>query len=225
MSRAPYWSSPETAYLDQLAGDVPFAELVASYQRRARQMEWPERSASAIQQRLRRTRQSGRARMGACLTTGGIAEILGCPKSRVHAWLKRPKVVAVLKPRKVGAFYYIERSALRRLAREMPQVLGGFGADALFLLLEHRDLSEQVARQCPGFWGDRRIRCIETGRVFRSCSAAAIALHVDYTTISLAIKQRRPVRVLGMTFERCRQVSRSPLDLPVTELPEEMQAA
>jgi hypothetical protein len=110
-----------------------------------------------------------------------------------------------MKPRKVGAFWYIERRALRRLAREMPQVLGGYGADALFLLLEDRDLAEEVCRQCPGFWGDKRIRCIETGRVYQSCSEAAEALHVDYTTISLAIKQRRPVRVLGLRFERVRQ--------------------
>lgn len=205
MTRGPYWSQPEAAYLDQLAGDLPFPELVISYQRRARLMQWPNRSASAIQQRLVRTRQSGRARLGACLTSGGIADILGCPKSRTNAWLKRPAVRAVLQPRRVGQFFYVERRALRRLAREIPQVLGGFGADALFQLLEDRELAEKVARQCPSFWGDKRIRCIETGRVWPSCSAAAEALHVDYTTISLAIKQRRPVRVLGLSFERVRQ--------------------
>ena len=205
MTRGPYWSLPEATYLDQLVGDLPFPELVERYQRHAVRHGWPSRSASAIQQRLRRTRQSGRARMGACLTTGGIADILGCPKSRTNAWLRRPAVRAVLRPRRVGGFWYIERAALRRLAREMPQVLGGFGADALFLLLENRDLAEDVARQCPGYWGDKRIRCIETGRVYGSCSEAAEHLHVDYSTISLAIQQRRPVRVLGLRFERCRQ--------------------
>jgi len=205
MSQYPSWTPPEAAYLDQLAGDLPFPELVGRYQRQAERKGWPSRSASAIQQRLVRTRQSGRARLGECLTTGGIAEILGCPKSRTNAWLRRPAVRAVLQPRKAGSFWYIERRALRRLAREMPQVLGGFGVDALFQLLEDRELAEEVCRQCPGFWGDKRIRCIETGRVWPSCSAAAEALHVDYTTISLAIKQRRPVRVLGLRFERVRQ--------------------
>jgi hypothetical protein len=143
--------------------------------------------------------------MGECLTSGGIAEILGCPQSRVNAWLRRSAARAVLQPRKAGSFWYIERRALRRLAREMPQVLGGFGVDALFQLLEDRELAEEVCRQCPSHWGDKRIRCIETGRVWPSCSAAAEALHVDYTTISLAIQQRRPVRVLGLRFERVRQ--------------------
>jgi hypothetical protein len=205
MKRPPNWTPPEATYLDQLAGDVPFPELVDRYQRHAHRQGWPERSASAILQRLRRTRQSGRARMGECLTSGGIADILGCPKSRTNAWLKRPAVRAVLQPRKVGSFYYVERSALRRLARRMPQVLGGFGADALFLLLENRELAEEVCRQCPSYWGDKRIRCVETGRVYGSCREAAEHLHVDYTTISLAIKERRPVTVLGLTFERCRQ--------------------
>jgi len=199
------WTPAEADYLDRLAGDVPFPILVERFQRQAERQGWPSRSASAIQQRLVRTRQSGKARIGECLTSGGIAEILGCSHSRVNAWLKRPKVCDVIKPRKVGAFWYVERRALRRLAREMPQVLGGFGVDALFQLLEDRELAEEVCRQCPGFWGDKRIRCIETGRVWPSCSAAAEALHVDYTTISLAIKQRRPVRVLGLRFERVRQ--------------------
>ena len=175
------------------------------YQLKARQMGWPERSASAILQRLHRTGQYGRARQGGCLTSGGVAELLGCHHSRVNAWFKRPKLVAILQPRRVGGFWYSDRSAWRRVAREMPQVLGGFGADALFLLLEDRELAEDVARRCPGFWGDKRIRCIETGRIWPSCSAAADALHVDYTTISLAIKQQRPVRVLGLSFERVRQ--------------------
>lgn len=205
MSRGPYWSRPEADYLDWLVGDDPFPRLVERYQLKARQMGWPERTRSAILQRLHRTGQFGRARQGACLTSGGVAELLGCPHTRVNAWFRRKKVVTILQPRRVGNIWYSDRPAWRRLARQMPQVLGGFGADALFLLLEDRELAEEVARQCPSFWGDKRIRCIETGKIYPSCSAAAEHLHVDYSTISLAIKQRRPVRVLEMSFERVRQ--------------------
>mgnify|MGYP006269077753 CR=1 FL=1 len=205
MSQYPAWSQAEADYLDSLAGDVPFQELVARYQRHAKRQGWPARSYTAILQRLRRTGQYARARQGACLTSGGVAEILGCPGTRVGAWLKRQDIRRILQPRRVGHFFYVERAAWRRLARSMPQVLGGFGVDALFMLLEDRELAEQVAAQHPVEWGDRRIRCIETGRIYANCGEAAEQLHVHRSTINLAMNQRRPVTSIGLTFEPLRQ--------------------
>jgi hypothetical protein len=86
----------------------------------------------------------------------------------------------------------------------MPRVLGGFSADALFSLLEDRDLAEAVATAHPRPMGDWRVRCIETGQIFSSCGAAARELHVTQACISLAIRQARPVAALGMTFEALR---------------------
>jgi hypothetical protein len=205
MSQYPAWQRDEREYLDRLAGDVPFPELVRRMKDQATRKGWPKRSDTAILQRLRRTGQRGRARQGACLTSGGAAEILGCPPSRVGAWLKRQDVCAILQPRRVGHFFYIERQAWRQLALEMPQVLGGFSIDALYALLEDRDLAEYLAVQYPVTWGDKRIRCIETGRVYANCGEAAKQLHVHRSTISLSICQRRPVATLGLTFEALRR--------------------
>jgi hypothetical protein len=55
--------------------------------------------------------------------------------------------------------------------------------------------------------GDYRIRCVETGRIYPSSSAAARELHVTQSTISLAMKQRRPVRSLGLTFQALRSAT------------------
>jgi hypothetical protein len=52
--------------------------------------------------------------------------------------------------------------------------------------------------------GDFRIRCVDTGEVWASCSAAARELHVSQAAISLAIRQRRAVMVLGLKFEALR---------------------
>jgi hypothetical protein len=82
--------------------------------------------------------------------------------------------------------------------------LGGFSADALFSLLEDRDLAEAVATAHPRPMGDWRVRCVETGQIFSSCGAAARELHVTQACISLAIRQARPVTALGMTFEALR---------------------
>ena len=42
------------------------------------------------------------------------------------------------------------------------------------------------------------------GEVFSSCGAAAAAHHVTQACISLAIRQRRAVAALGLTFEALR---------------------
>jgi hypothetical protein len=81
---------------------------------------------------------------------------------------------------------------------------GGFSADALFLLLEDRDLAEAVALAHPRPMGDWRVRCIETGQIYASCNAAAKELHVSQACISLAIRQVRPVAALGLSFEALR---------------------
>lgn len=198
------WLPEESDYLERLAGDVPFPELLTRMRRRATVMGWPSRSEKSILLRIKRAGLQATARTGAVVTTGGVGEILGCPATRVEAWLSRPRVVAILQPRRVGNVRYIERSAWRRLAREMPRILGGFDVVALFALLEDRELAEQVAAAWPRPCGDWRVRCVETGRIYPSCGHAAREHHVTQACISLAIRERRPVRALGLTFEALR---------------------
>jgi hypothetical protein len=198
------WSQDEIDHLETLTGDVPFAVLVKSMKCAARQRGWPVRSAKSITERLNRTHQARRARVGDWTSCYGAAEILGCAGSRVEAWLRRPRIVEVLDIRVVGTVRYITRASWRRLARVMPRVLGGFSADALFLLLEDRPLADSVAAQYPRAIGDWRIRCVETGRIWPSCNVAAGELHVSQAAISKGIRERRMVPSLGMTFEALR---------------------
>ena len=202
----PSWGAEESEYLERLAGDAPFPELLSRMRRQATRQSWPSRSERAIRERIRRIGQRARARSGAVTSTGGVALLLGCPATRVEAWLRRPRVLAILQPRWVGKTRYIERSAWRQLAREMPRILGGYSVDALYALLEDRELAEQVAAAWPRPCGDWRVRCVETGRIYPSCGHAAREHHVTQACISLAIRERRPVRALGLTFEALRMV-------------------
>ena len=212
------WSPEEIDHLDQMAGELPFAVLVKSMRGKAKQRGWPVRSAKSITERMNRAHQPRRARVGEWTSSNGAAEILGCPGSRVEAWLRRPQILAVLNPRVVGTVRYISRASWRRLARVMPRVLGGFSADALFLLLEDRQLADSVAAQYPKSIGDWRIRCVETGQIWPSCCAAARELNVSQAAISKAIRDARPVRCLGMTFEALRSARPS---VPLQAAPNE----
>jgi hypothetical protein len=207
MSQYPSWLPEEAEYLDRLAGDVPFPVLVWQMRRRATQHGWPHRSEKAILLRLHRTGQHGRVRHGLWLTTGGSADLLGCPRTRVEAWLRRPRVREILQPRMIGTIRYIERRSWKRLAVEMPRVLGGFSVDQLFALLEDRELAESIAARYPRPMGDWRVRCVETGEVFRSCGAVAKRYHVTQACISEAVRRRRAVPALGLTFEALRSAA------------------
>lgn len=206
MTHPPRWTQPELEWLEQLAGDVPFPTLLRSMHYKATAEGWPRRTDKAIVMRMRRSRQFCRARTGEWTTTYGAGEILGCPGTRVEAWLRRKPIARILDPQTTGGTRYINRRSWRRLAKQMPRVLGGFSSDALFLLLEDRDLADAVAQQHPRPMGDWRVRCVETGKVYSSCGAAARELHVTQACISLAIRQARPVAALGMTFEALRGV-------------------
>jgi hypothetical protein len=204
LTHPPRWTQPELEHLESLAGDVPFPTLLRSMHYRATAEGWPPRTDKAIVMRMRRSRQYCRARTGEWTTTYGAGELLGCPGTRVEAWLRRESVAAILDPQWTGNTRYITRRSWRRLARVMPRVLGGFSSDALFSLLEDRDLADAVAAAHPRPMGDWRVRCVETGQIWPSCGAAARELHVSQAAVSLAIRQCRQLTALGMTFEALR---------------------
>ena len=204
MTHPPRWTQPEIDHLEQLAGDVPFPTLLRSMHYKATAEGWPPRTDKAIVMRMRRSRQFCRARTGEWTTTYGAGELLGCPGTRVDAWLRRKPVAAILDPQWTGGTRYINRRSWRRLAKQMPRVLGGFSSDALFALLEDRDLADAIAVAHPRHMGDWRVRCVETGQIWQSCGAAARELHVSQAAVSLAIRQGRQLTALGMTFEALR---------------------
>jgi len=202
---APRWSAEEVAYFLELAGEIPWPRAVARMRRKARECGWPVRTEKALLTWARKRGIACRARQTTWTTAYGAGELLGCPPKRVEAWLRVPETRAILTPERVGSILYIERSSWRRLARQRPQVLGGFSAAALFLLLEDRELAEQVARQHPVGNGDWRVRCVETGRIWPSCSAVARHFHVTPGAVSVAIRRGRPLAAAGLTFVALRK--------------------
>lgn len=207
VSTPPRWTPAEADYLESLAGEFPVMEVGRRYRRHAGLEGWPKRSDKAVEAKLIRMGLPVCVRDGEWLTTGGVADILGCPCARVEAWLRSKRNTEILRPQWRGAFRYVSRRNWRRLARRRPQALGGFSADRLFGLLEDRELAQQVASRYPRPRGDWRVRCVETGQVWPSAVVAARELHVSQAAITLAMREGRPVRVLGMTFEALREVA------------------
>ncbi len=201
----PRWQAAELTYLHQLAGEHPFPALLKRMKMRALIEGWPVRSRKAIANRLAHSNERCRARVGGCTTTYGAAEILGVTGDRVAAWLRDPAILAILAPRIYTGIRYIDRRGWRRLARERPEVFGGIPADRLFLLLEDREMADGIAAAHPCGRADWRVRCVETGQVWRSCKEAGAALNVHPSTITKALREGRAVPAVGLRFERLQQ--------------------
>jgi hypothetical protein len=205
--KPPEWSPEEVRYLSEIGDSLPLGILFRRFRRRAEAKGWPKRTDSAIAGKVfklgLRHRQS-RMRADDMTSPGGAAQILGCPADRVSKWFEDPSLSPILKPVFCRNVRYVDRKGWRRLANERPDVLGGFDVDRLFMLLEDRDLAEAVAEAYPYQRKDNRIRCIETGRIWPSASHAAREYFVTFSAICYAIRERRPVAVLGLSFERVR---------------------
>lgn len=198
------WAPDEAAYLEELAGEVPWPEVLRRWKRRAKQRGWPVRTNHCLELRARRCGLPQRARVGEFTTPYGAGELLGCSGERVDSWLRDPELFEILAPRFEGRRRYISRRAWRRLAEQRPDVLGGFGADALFLLLEDRDLADAVASRHPIGRGDYRVRCVDTGRIWPSCSAVAREYFLTPSAVSLAVRRGRRLSV-GLLLEALRK--------------------
>jgi len=202
------WSPEELAYLAEHDGNMPFAMVADSFRRQALEQGWPIRSRSAISNmryKLGCTNpMKTTMRVGELTTTGGAALILGCSQKRILKIVTNPLNRSFLQVIWTGTMRYISREGWRRLAKERPKALAGFDPDRLFQLLEDRDLAEDVAARHPLPPGCHSIRCIETSQRWDSAAAAAAELFVSPSGINDAIRERRPVTVLGLTFERVR---------------------
>ncbi len=208
MSKTIPWSPEELAYLAEHDSNMPFAMVADSFHRQALEQGWPSRSESAIRNmrfKLGRTNpMKTTMRIGELTTTGGAALILGCSQKRILKIVTNPLNRSFLQVIWTGTMRYISREGWRRLARERPKALAGFDPDRLFQLLEDRDLAEEVAARYPLHLGCYPIRCIETGQRWDSARKAAAELFVNSAYICRTIRERRPVAVLGLSFERVR---------------------
>ena len=199
------WTRPELEHLEKLAGDLPFGVLVRSMKCKATHEGWPNRTEKAIARKLQNMGYWRSVRVGLWTTTRGAADILGCHYYRIDEWLENKQISDILEPHKSEGKRFISRQSWRRLAKEMPRVFAGFSSDALFMLLEDRDLADLIVEHYPVRPASiYRVRCIETGQTWPSREAAAKELFVSRPVIGRSIDNQRPAASLGLSFEAIR---------------------
>jgi hypothetical protein len=177
------WSADDLAQLEALVGDVPFSLVVRRFNRWAADNGRPARSEKAIASRCKRSGLPLRCH-GDWLSLRGVAEILGCSRARVRAWVHR----GWLRAHRI-TYVYVSRLDLRRLARFRPHLFAGIDRWRLFQLLEDEAMAETIARLYPRSGrAPKPTRCVETGRVWPTIQAAAKAVHVHRRAITIAVQ-------------------------------------
>lgn len=184
-----HWSDADNQQLLELVGDVPRPMLHNAFNKWAAQHGRPRRTAHAI--RTQSVRLGLRfTPTGTWLTNSEVARTLGISVHRVNSWghnyLDYPK-------RQMGGKGYLYRRDLVRWLRQHPHLLGGIDRQSLFLLLEDEGLADSIATTYPYPPGAAPVRRVDNGKIYPSHQAAADDLHVVRTSVTLAIREGRPV--------------------------------
>ncbi len=207
------WSEIEMNELREMAGDLPRRQLAATYKKWATSNGYPARSTKAIYVKAYVMGLS-LAAIGEFLTTGGIAKILEINDTTVQGWMVRHPD---LPRRKIKGYYYIRRRELLHWAMKHPHLFGGLRWSNLVQLFESEEFADYIEEHYPtrpvGLEVTAKpVRCITTGDVFPSLSAAARATHITYQGISLAIREQR--ESCGLRFEYINDTSMQQLQQP-----------
>ena len=196
------WTFEEVRQLELIGDQYPLEMTIKKYQRWAKAKNQPLRTGKSIHIKLSRLGicYSKRVASGDLLSTGDVADILGFSTSRMVYVVDRN--TDILCPVWAGRRRYVSRANWRQLAIERPQIFSACSAKKLFILLEDRTLAEHISRSYRFRIRDYRIKCIESKREWKSATAAARDLFISPAALRLAIRERRSVPSLGLTFER-----------------------
>lgn len=179
------WTDPELDHLEQLAGDYPMAEVVTRYNRWAKANGLPLRTLPAISRAGLKRGLSFRP-FGACVTMSALRLHLGLTAAQAQQLL----ALATCQQLQPGGRRYVTRSELRRVARLHPEYFAGATTTNLVQLLENEQLAQWVKEHRPIRLGRNRspVRCIETGMVYPSVTAASAAAFVDRNQLHRSLR-------------------------------------
>lgn len=183
------WKPEEVKLLREIAETLPTAQLVRVFNRQNGLLGNPKRSAQSIKLKINELGMSLRAQC--VFNASSLARTIGVSSDAVRHWIKiglkstRQNEVA-------NSPHYISPAALRRFARKRPELFGGLNRIDLYIVLEDEKLVDFILANYPNrnkpLTPPNRVRCIETGRIYRSYKEAGKAVFVSRSGIFKSIK-------------------------------------
>ena len=186
------WTDPEIEFLTKHVESLPFHRLVRAYKTWAAQHDYPSRSNTSIDHKIRRLGFGTKPQIE-YFTFQRLSEILGISNYTVAGWKRLVKhpLQAYQHDGKRYAFNYVSRLDFNRFAQHHPECLGGVNEIGLQILLEDSKKAKEILRQYPKrrnpLIKSKRVRCIETGKIYQSLGAAARDVHVVRQGVSKSV--------------------------------------
>jgi len=130
------WKPEEEILLDSLTEQYPFEQLCATYNRKAKELGYPERTKYSIESRLAQSLGCSRMATLDRFTASYLARELGTSTARVFYWIKTGK----LKSRMWGDLHAITRVNLARFVKKNPAIAKRLDQEKLAWLLDGVDI-------------------------------------------------------------------------------------
>ncbi len=184
------WTKQELDQLEQLTGDIPWMYVSRRYNSWAAINGYPLRTTTAL---VRRQEEMGLRRrvIGEWITTGVIARTLGVSYRSPQYWIAQGWLESTRFGEGRAYPNYVRRADFRSFARNHSHLLAGHSRGALLQLLEDEKLADELADMPPRHKGCTKVRCVETGRVYPSISAAARGAFVVPQRLSFVLNTNR----------------------------------
>lgn len=186
------WEQDEIDMLLELVQSLPLKRLVRAFNIWARTHGYKDRTLQSIDKKIRKFGYSTKPEIS-YYSFNKVAQILKIPRNTVAGWKKLTvdPLETYQHDGKKFAFNYVTKKELLKFAKRRPECLGGVDQVGLGLLLEDADLAREILRQYPRRperqYKEKRVRCIETGKIYGSIGEAARDVYVARQGVSRAI--------------------------------------
>lgn len=195
------WKPDEIELLKDYAESMPAMQLVRVFNQLNKQRGNDARSSASIKLKIHELKLSLCPQYNQ-FSCSGLARVLGVSDDAVRYWTTIGLIYT--RQREISRSpRFITSANLRKFARERPELFGGLNSIDLYIALESESLVEFITTNYPnrsrGITPPKRVRCVETGRVYNSYAEAAKDNYVTRSGIYKAV--RKGQKANGYHFE------------------------
>lgn len=175
--------------LREIAETLPTAQMIRVFNRQNGLLGNPKRTSQSIKLKIHELGMSLRPQCN--FNASSLARTIGVSGDAVRYWIKIG-LEATRQNDVPNSPLYINPAALRRFARKRPELFGGLNRIDLYIVLEDEKLVDFILANYPNrnhaLNPPNRVRCIETGRIYRSYKEAGKAVFVSRSGIYKSVK-------------------------------------
>jgi hypothetical protein len=194
------WTDDEVQLLRELVETLPTTQMIRVFNAQNGLRGNPKRTAHSIKLKVHHLNLSLRPTF--IHTASSLARLLGVSSDAVRYWVS----IGLKSTRQTdipNSPHYITPANLRKFARQRPELFGGINSIDLYIALECEKLVEYITTNYPKrsnfLHPPKRVRCVETGRIYNSYKEAAKAVYVSRSGIHKAVKRKGTAN--GFHFE------------------------